>query len=108
MAKKTTVATKVMKVDVTASGSRTPPRLMVHIIIGPAPVWNGVRYAAQALMPPARIMSRSRTPGCTCRTTTQSRVPPPIQSIDASPSPRRSHPQCSPTRAPMNARKLFP
>src|SRR5512143_3769463 len=37
-AKKMTVATKVMNVDVTASGSATPARRIVHIIIGPAPV----------------------------------------------------------------------
>src|SRR5881628_4168931 len=108
MAKKTTVATKVMKVDVTASGRRTPPRFIVHIIIGPAPVWNGVRYAAQALMPPAITMSRSRTPGCTCRATTQSRVPPPIQSMDASPRPRSIHPQRRFARPERNPCRFSP
>src|SRR5881396_70582 len=100
-AKNTTVATNVMKVDVIASGSRTPARRMTHIIVGPAPDWNGVRYAAQALMPPAMIMSRSRTPGCTCRATTHKRVPPPNQSMEASPSPTTIHPQwrCSSARA---------
>ena len=43
MAKNATVATNVMKVDVIASGSRTPARRIVHIIMGAAPVWNGVR-----------------------------------------------------------------
>ena len=36
-AKNATVATNVMKVDVMASGSRTPARFIVHIIIGAAP-----------------------------------------------------------------------
>src|SRR6266550_2641506 len=90
MAKNTTVATNVMKVDVIASGSRTPARRITHIMVGPAPDWNGVRYAAHALIPPAMIMSFSRTPGWTCRATTHNRNPPPIQSIEASPSPRRS------------------
>src|SRR5213594_4105884 len=90
-----------MKVDVIASGSRTPARRMTHIIVGPAPDWNGVKYAAQALIPPAMIMSDSRTPGCTCRATTHSRVPPPAQSIDARPSPTTIQPQwrCSSARA---------
>ena len=43
MAKKATVATNVMKAEVIASGSVTPTRVIVHIIIGPAPLWNGVR-----------------------------------------------------------------
>src|SRR5207247_8417512 len=60
-AKNTTVATNVMKVDVIASGSRTPARRITHIMVGPAPDWNGVRYAAHALIPPAMIMSFSRT-----------------------------------------------
>ena len=41
--KNATVVTNVMNVDVIASGKLTPARSMVHIIIGPAPVWNGVR-----------------------------------------------------------------
>src|SRR5882724_404574 len=100
-AKNTTVATKVMKVDVIASGRRTPDRRMTHIMVGPAPDWNGVRYAAQALIPPAMIMSFSRTPGCTCRATTHNRVPPPNQSMEASPSPTTIHHQwrCSSARA---------
>src|SRR3989449_4591770 len=99
--KNTTVATNVMKVDVIASGSRTPDRRMTHIMVGPAPDWNGVRYAAQALIPPAMIMSFTRTPGCTCRATTHNRVPPPNQSMEASPSPTTIHPQwrCSSARA---------
>src|SRR5438309_1656341 len=75
MAKNTTVATNVMKVDVIASGSRTPARRITHIMVGPAPDWNGVRYAAHALIPPAMIMSFSRTPGWTCRATTHNRNP---------------------------------
>jgi len=39
------------------------------------------------------IMSFSRTPGCTWRATTHNRVPPPNQSIEASPSPTTIHPQ---------------
>ena len=38
MAKKATVATNVMNADVIASGSVTPTRVIVHIIIGPAPL----------------------------------------------------------------------
>ena len=36
-------------------------------------------------------MSRQRTPGCTWRAITHSRVPPPNQSIEASASPTTSH-----------------
>ena len=37
-AKNATVATKVMKVEVIASGRRTPARRITHIMVGPAPV----------------------------------------------------------------------
>ena len=37
MAKKRIVATKLMKVEVTATGSGTPARRMAYIVIGPAP-----------------------------------------------------------------------
>src|SRR5438034_550386 len=81
-----------MKVDVIASGSRTPARRMTHIIVGPAPDWNGVKYAAQALIPPAMIMSDSRTPGCTCRAS--SHTPAPISLEGYAPLTRpRDHPQ---------------
>src|SRR5437867_2221760 len=97
-----------MKVEVIASGSRTPPRRIVHIIIGPAPVWNGVRYAPQALIPPASTMSLQRTPGWTWRATTHSRVPPPNQSIEASPSPRSSQRQRRPSSAAPHAGRILP
>src|SRR6266566_992623 len=53
-------------------------------------------------------MSRQRTPGCTCRATTQSRVPPPIQSIEARPKPRSSHPQRRCARAENTASRFSP
>ena len=42
MAKKRMVATKLMKVDVTATGSGTPYRRMVYIVMGPRPELSGV------------------------------------------------------------------
>jgi hypothetical protein len=36
------VATKLMKVEVTATGSDTPYRRMVYMVIGPAPELSGV------------------------------------------------------------------
>jgi hypothetical protein len=36
------VATKLMKVEVTATGSGTPYRLIVYIVVGPAPEFSGV------------------------------------------------------------------
>src|SRR5207244_8183969 len=99
VAKNTTVATNVMKVDVIASGSRTPARRITHIMVGPAPDWNGVRYAAHALIPPAMIMSFSRTPGWTFRGTIQKSNPAPIQAIDAIAIATHSHPHMRCTRA---------
>ena len=42
MAKKRMVATKLMKVEVTATGSGTPYRRIVYIVVGPAPELSGV------------------------------------------------------------------
>ena len=108
IAKKATVATNVMNAEVIASGSVTPTRVIVHIIIGPAPLWNGVRYAPQALMPPEITMSGQRTPGCTWRAITHRRVPPPNQSIEESPSPTTSQGSRRDSRADQNAWKLSP
>src|SRR3989475_7319261 len=53
-------------------------------------------------------MSRSRTPGCTCRATTHSRAPPPIQSMEASPRPRSIHPQPRFARPERNPCRFSP
>src|SRR5512132_230254 len=108
IAKNATVAMKVMRVEVAATGSGTPYRRMVYIIIGPAPDCSGVTYAAQALIPPARIIPFSGGSGYASRATTQSRIPPPNQSIDASPTPTSNQPQCSRPRADVKAGRLFP
>src|SRR3954452_12248528 len=59
-------------------------------------------------MPPASIRPLSGGRGYTWRATTQSRSPPPIQSIEASPRPARIQIQCSRPRAARNAGKLLP
>src|SRR2546421_37395 len=59
-------------------------------------------------MPPAITMSRQRTPGCTCRATTHSRVPPPNQSSDASASPTTSQPPRRWVRAARNPSRSWP
>src|SRR3989440_9210010 len=59
-------------------------------------------------MPPAITMSRQRTPGCTCRATTHSRVPPPNQSSDARASPTTSQPPRRWARAARNPSRSWP
>jgi hypothetical protein len=63
MAKNRMVATKLMKVEVTATGRGTPYRRMVYMVIGPAPELSGVMYAAHAPIPPARIIPLSEGRG---------------------------------------------
>ena len=97
-----------MKVDVTATGSGTPNRRMVYIVIGPAPELSGVMYPAHAPIPPARNIPGSGTLGWTCRATTQSLSPPPSQSREARHRPTRSQAQWIRPTPRRKAWKSFP
>jgi hypothetical protein len=108
MAKKRMVPTKLMKVEVTATGSGTPKRRIVYIVIGADPELSGVMNPAQAPMPPARISPLSGGWGNTCRAQTHSRSPPPIQSREARPSPRSTQPQWIRPTPAKKAPRLFP
>ena len=67
---------------------------MVYIVIGPAPDLSGVMYAGPGAHAAGQDHPLERAAsGARAGRTTQSRSPPPIQSIEASPRPTSSQAQ---------------